>query len=159
MLDMNLLSYRLGRRRLPLAGGPYRNRPVGTYGVKMAMEIDEPCDVDIPTRDFDVPDRDDLIRGVEQGLDAMWDTRMVYVGCMGGIGRTGLYMAAMAKLLGYDDPVQYVRDEYYSHAVETKQQMEYIDSLQFPLRLRMKVKWRALTSYMRPLPTLTPNIG
>lgn len=123
-------------------GGPYREKPVGAFGVKMAEEISAPCHVDIPTRDFSVPNEIDLKDGLGDTLTALLAGERVYVGCMGGIGRSGLMMAAIAKTLGLEaehtaqswkgdktvgGPVGYVRKHYKSHAVETEQQMAYID--------------------------------
>jgi len=121
-----------------LYGGRYKDKPDGMFGVKMAVEINLPYDANVPTMDFNVPNVQDLKRGVLRGLMAMYLGRDVYAGCMGGIGRTGLYLATVAKVMseyrkskhrpGFD-PVLYVRSNYYAHAVETDQQMEFIASL------------------------------
>ncbi len=118
-----------------LMGGPYKNKPLYFKGVKMAVEIFEPCAIDIPTRDFNVPDEKVLLRGVVEGFVRMLRGQHLYVGCMGGIGRTGLYMAAMAKVMfvaGFIDepPIEYVRKYYIPHAVETTQQIQYINNLE-----------------------------
>ncbi len=124
----------IGREVHILMGGPYRNKPVHFKGVKMAAEINADCSIDIPTHDFNVPNQKILLRGVVEGFVRMLRGQHLYVGCMGGIGRTGLYMAAMAKVLDeaeyiHDNPVDYVRRQYLSHAVETKQQQEFIAQL------------------------------
>jgi hypothetical protein len=126
---MRACNYKLGLRRVNIYGGPYRQRPQAMYGVNMAAEINEPADVRVPTADFSVPDEADLLKGLKKGLLALGAGRDVYVGCMGGIGRTGLYLAAMAKILGYEDPVLHVRDSYLRHAVETPEQQAYIANL------------------------------
>jgi len=110
-------------------GGPYRARPTNTYNICMAAEIDEPADIRVETRDFSVPDTEELLAALKGGLLALGARRQVFVGCMGGIGRTGLYLAAMAKVLGEKYPVIYVRENYLSHAVETKEQMRFINEL------------------------------
>lgn len=118
-------------------GGPYRDVPQYFYGVKMAIEIDHPHMVSVPTRDFDVPKVSDLQAGIVKALMGMMNDENVYVGCMGGIGRTGIFLAALAKVqIEYrkvkhragrgEDPVLYVRKHFIPHAVETQQQMEYI---------------------------------
>ena len=126
--------------RTQIIGGPYRQRPEGTVGVKMAVEIDAPCDISIPVRDFGVPPPDLFAVGLGRGLWEVMQNRTLYVGCMGGIGRTGLYMAGLAKTMAEYrrrnkrrtfDPVRYVRAHYIPHAVETRQQMRYIDD--FPV--------------------------
>ncbi len=122
--------YKLGLKKVRIYGGPYRDRPKGTFGINMAKELDAyASDVLVPTRDFSVPEEEDLLYGLKQGLLALAVGRKVYVGCMGGIGRTGLYMAAMAKVLGEKDPVGYVRRHYKSHAVETPEQKRFIEEL------------------------------
>lgn len=123
-------------------GGPYMQRPANIVGVKMALEIDRPCDVNIPTRDFDVPNVNVFKTGLALGIMHLKAKGEIYVGCMGGIGRTGLYMAGLAKVmeemgeLDTDGPelsiphsVAYVRNQYLGHAVETRQQLEYIENL------------------------------
>lgn len=118
-------------------GGPYRNIPDDMFGVKMAEEIKQAHDVDIPTRDFCVPKVSDLQTGVVLALMAMINGHEVYAGCMGGIGRTGLFLAALAKVqIEYrrskhragrgEDPVLYVRKHFIPHAVETQEQKQFI---------------------------------
>lgn len=110
-------------------GGPYRNRPTDYFGVKMAGEVQSPCDVDIPTKDFSTPDPFRLKVGLLSVMLALFDGREVYVGCMGGSGRTGLFMAALAKVCNVPDPVAYVRRTYKASAVETREQAAYIEKL------------------------------
>jgi len=126
-----------------ISGGPYREIPKGFAGVKMAREIDAPCYIDVPTQDFSVPDMGKFTDGVQQALLVAISGVPVYVGCMGGIGRTGLFLAGMAKvslymqmrwwerLLGMQpeasDVVAYVRSNYISHALETDEQEAYVD--------------------------------
>jgi len=50
----------------------------------------------------------------------------IYIGCMGGWGRTGLFMALLAKATGISDPVAFIREYYTPHAVETKEQQDYV---------------------------------
>lgn len=113
-------------KTVKIFGGPYMDRPTGTFGVKMAVEINRPCDVNIPTRDFHVPQVKDVDAGLLQVLKAIRAGKNVYIGCMGGIGRTGLMMAVLAKAFGEPDPVKYVRATYKRHAVETIDQQNYI---------------------------------
>lgn len=124
-------------------GGPYRECPNNWnwFGVKMAAEIQMPCEVDIPTEDFNVPEVGDLHIGLMHTLSHLvFNDANVYVGCMGGIGRTGLFLAALAKVqIEYrrlkhrkgrgDDPVKYVRKHFIPHAVETEQQKQFIADL------------------------------
>lgn len=144
-------------------GGPIRDCPVSHFSVKMASEIDLNCDVSVPTEDFNVPIVSQLQEGVVRALMAMMTGRTVYAGCWGGIGRTGLFLAALAKVqIEYrkakhragrgDDPVLYVRKHFIPHAVETKQQMDYIADFD----VSTIVDWMLLTQNAMGLGGMTP---
>lgn len=127
-------------------GGPFRAYVPGTrrlVGIKMAQEINHPHDFSIPTRDFDVPNVKAMEKGVLYAIDMLLQGKDIYVGCMGGTGRTGLFMGCMAKVMfdyavgdtsnpAWDelklDPVKYVRREYRRHAIETDEQMHFVRS-------------------------------
>lgn len=133
------MPFQLGAISTYVIGGPFRNfekrRPgMGTpdlIGVCMAEELLGSCrhDIAVPTRDFDVPKVADVRRALVQLIAQMAIGRQAYVGCMGGIGRTGLLLAALAKIMGVEDPVAYVREHYIPHAVETQKQQDYIRDL------------------------------
>lgn len=119
-------------------GGPYRRYIDGQrrlIGVKMAAEIDAPCDISIPTQDFSVPDVESMQRGLMDAISAIAAGNDLYVGCMGGVGRTGLFMGCLLKSMQdagndcigeADDPVVVVRELYASHAIETEEQKAYV---------------------------------
>jgi hypothetical protein len=134
---MELKTVRGGK--FEIFGGPYRQRPRNFRGVCMAAELAQSAhDVLVPTHDFSTPKVAQLIAGLDRTLDLIIAGEPVYVGCMGGIGRTGLFLAAIAKLWGEEDPVAYVRRQYIPHAVETSEQKTFIRNLEFPWALRMK---------------------
>ena len=114
-----------------ILGGPYINMPkADMIGIKMAVEIHKPCHINIPTEDFDVPSVEDLRRGLIKAIVAIAKGKTLYVGCMGGIGRTGLFMAALLKIyLPNEDPIEMTRSLYIPHAVETTEQQKFINSL------------------------------
>jgi hypothetical protein len=117
-----------------LTGGPFRECPRNYFGVKMAAEIPARAGydhVDIPTRDFCVPDMTTLYKGLETAVAALVAGTPLYVGCMAGKGRTGLFMAVLAKAFGVKNPVEYVRANYYAHAVETADQYAFVSA--FPV--------------------------
>lgn len=123
-------------------GGRFKLYEQGTrrlVGVKMAAEIDHPCEISIPTEDFSIPEEEAMVTGIILALSAMKDGHDVYAGCMGGIGRTGLFMGVMAKVMfDYEarqihsnlqpvaDPVMFVRKHYIPHAIETQEQQDYV---------------------------------
>lgn len=137
------IPVKLGGIKGVVYGGKFRDYKKGTrrlVGVKMAMEIDHPHEISIPTKDFSIPSHKSMEGGLIEALEAMKDGNDVYAGCMGGIGRTGLFMGCMTKLMmDYnfddlsandpytpDDPVAYVRAHYSSHAIETEEQMRFV---------------------------------
>jgi hypothetical protein len=138
----------LGWRGRKIHGGPYRNKPKGMSGIKMAMEINAPCDIDIPTRDFSVPDPIFMRAGLMMAIDAMADGEVFYVGCMGGIGRTGLFLSLLARALGEDRPVEWVREHYDKRAVETEEQRAYVNGFDLT-PLKWKIRWAKLRALLR----------
>lgn len=148
--ECNSMPVQFGKLKAIIFGGPFHRYMPGqrrVISVKMAVEIDRPCDINIPTEDFNVPAPQDMHAGVHKALQAILDGNDLYAGCMGGVGRTGLFMACMAKvMMAYQDktgdwvqtpvfcesdshlfdPVAYVRKHYDSHAVETAGQRSFI---------------------------------
>lgn len=141
-------SVGLGSLKLPLwlgshhviYGGPYKNKPEGLLGVKMAQEIRAAAAISIPTRDFSVPDRGVLDTGMGTAVRLILAGHPLYVGCMGGRGRTGLFLALLAKAFGVKDPVEYVRSHYYSHAVETEEQYEFVKQYAVPAEVAKAIR-------------------
>lgn len=136
-------------------GGPYREVPKGTIGVKMAKELNLPCAIDIPTHDFNVPHLKDLDAGLTRAVAAIVAGDPVYVGCMAGRGRTGLFLAVLAKAFGVPDPVEYVRREYYAHAVENKKQYDFVAAYKIPLKVVVLVKFAKAVALFRRKGALT----
>lgn len=124
-----------------VVGGPYRKRPPGYVGVKMAAEIASPCAVDIPVRDFCVPSVALATNGLRLTVGHILKGEPVYVGCMGGIGRTGLLLALLAKAWGIPDPVAYVRANYIPHAVETQEQKNFVADFVVPPDVLSSIFW------------------
>lgn len=127
-------------------GGPYRQRPMNiagfdTLGVKMAAEINAACDVDLPVKDFSIPDYEQAENALVETIKRIHTGHPVYIGCMGGIGRTGLMLALLAKAYGVEAPVAYVRSQYFGHAVETAQQQEFIRNFVVPIEAQRMIKW------------------
>ena len=117
-----------------IRGGPYDNfkRGVnGDFGVCVRAERTQDADYDVllPIADFSVPAPGlelhvrDALKDI---IDAALDRKTVWVGCMGGWGRTGLFLALLAKACGIEDPIGYVRKHYTPRAVETHEQVSYV---------------------------------
>ncbi|WP_035859357.1 protein-tyrosine phosphatase family protein [Cryptosporangium arvum] len=82
--------------------------------------------------DFWVPrDRADAIDALSEALTKAHDGAFVEVACMGGRGRTGTALAALAVLDGMPagDAVAWVRGAYHRKAVETPWQARWVRSL------------------------------
>lgn len=121
------------RQYFTVFGGPYYSKPQKMKGVKLAKEIrDDHAFVSIPTRDFSVPEEKTLSAGLITATKAILEGSPLYVGCMGGRGRTGLFLAILARAFGVKNPVEYVREHYYYHAVETKEQYEFVSVYPIP---------------------------
>jgi len=142
-------------RKVTVMGGPYREKPEGIKGVKLAQEINSPADVVLDIPDFGVPTNHQVDKAVYQALKILCEDGVIYLGCAGGIGRTGMFMAILMKtiailnirveektlwykiknFLGYaaspylgmrNFSVYYVREEYLSTAVETDEQYSFV---------------------------------
>jgi hypothetical protein len=135
------IPVQIGRVTARVYGGPIKDYVLGTrrlWAIKMAEEIEHPCDFVVNTRDFSVPDPYDLDWGLIYAVKAIFQGKDVYAGCLGGTGRTGLFMGCLVKCLndyasltGGDvtvpiDPVAYVRHHYRLHAIETKEQEAFV---------------------------------
>lgn len=116
-------------KKITLVGGPYAEFPGnGYYGVCLREYEPDEYNVWLPIDDFSVPrDRDDVVAAIKETVAAAIDGEVVYAGCMGGWGRTGLFMALVAKAVGHEDPISYVRQMYTPRAVETKEQERYVE--------------------------------
>ena len=65
---------------------------------------------------------------IEWVSDQLDDGKKVHVGCIGGHGRTGLFLAALVSLYEdlTDDPIAYVRKEHCKKAVESQSQLKFL---------------------------------
>ena len=143
--------------KVTVMGGPYLDKPEGIKGVKLAQEIDAPAAVVLDVPDFGVPTYRALNDPIFKAIRILDEDGVIYVGCMGGIGRTGMFMACLIKTIGFlnyrrdraslwgriklyfgyyssnletakmvSDPVEFVREHYLDHAVETKAQEKLV---------------------------------
>lgn len=61
--------------------------------------------------------------------DCLLDNKIVFVGCIGGHGRTGTVLAALVKKMsGIEDSITYVRTHYCAKAVETVGQVNFLNT-------------------------------
>lgn len=136
---------------LEFHGGPYLKKPKHREIFGVCLREEEPDDFHVwmPIVDFSVPkpsEERDVIALMQEAIAASFRGRLVWIGCTGGMGRTGLVMALIAKALGVKDPVAFVRKTYYAHAVETAQQKAYVEA--FPTH---KLRWWLLQQAWRDM--------
>lgn len=119
----------MGAKVVQVFGGPYLDKPVDAVGIKLAAEIKASCHVALDIVDFNVPTQADARRAVVKALVLLDAHGDIYAGCMGGVGRTGLFLALMVKTLEDlpgTDAIQVVRDHFNIHAIETKEQEAFV---------------------------------
>ncbi len=113
-----------------VAAGPYGEFQDYRVGVCLAPEVIANTglvyDVIVQWPDFGIPDEYEVKQALVQTCMHLKYKNPVYIGCMGGIGRTGTFLALLCKMGGEQFPIAYVRMGYLSHAVETDQQMDFI---------------------------------
>lgn len=124
-------------RPVTITGGPFDALPPGAFGVCLEMQAEKAwlAEVALPTPDFGLPDPAALKAAVGQVLAqlAAAPERPVHVGCKAGVGRTGLFLACLARAAGVaGDPLDYVRAHYLPHAAETPAQEEMARGFTWP---------------------------
>jgi protein-tyrosine phosphatase len=124
-------------RTVTITGGPFDALPDGAFGVCLEPAAEKAwlADVPLPTADFGLPDPEALKRAVATVLAQLEAApeRPVHVGCRAGVGRTGLFMACLARAAGVEgDALDYVRRHYLPHAAETPQQEAMARGFTFP---------------------------
>ena len=137
---------------MTFTGGPFDLyeawRTPNSFGMCVRAEaVPKSADAVLKIQDYNVPKvKADVQAALEATIWAALSGKDVYVGCMGGWGRTGLFFALIAKALGAKDPVAFVRSTYTSHAVETTEQMRYVDDFDVT-ELRswlIRASWKAV---------------
>jgi protein-tyrosine phosphatase len=88
----------------------------------------------LPIPDFDVPEAGTLLQGLAQAHLEIKAGRNLAVHCNAGVGRTGLFMACLArKVFGMPgaQAIRWVR-QYIEHAVENESQVSFVQDLELP---------------------------
>jgi hypothetical protein len=87
------------------------------------------ADVKFDIVDFSVPDPWEMDAVCSMIVDAMFEGKIPYIGCMAGKGRTGLVMSCLCRAFGVKEPIRHVRRWYYPRAVETSGQEKFVNSV------------------------------
>jgi hypothetical protein len=124
-------------RAATITGGPFDAIPEGAFGVCLEPAARKAwlADVALPIPDFGLPEPAALRAAVAAVLAqlALEPERPVHVGCRAGIGRTGLFLACLARAAGVEgDALDYVRAHYLPDAAETPAQEEMARAFTWP---------------------------
>jgi len=87
--------------------------------------------ISLPIPDFDIPEAEALLPGLEQVKVQAQAGHNVVVHCNAGIGRTGLFMACLARQvcgLPGEQAIAWVQ-QYIEHAVENELQVSFVQNL------------------------------
>lgn len=81
-------------------------------------------------QDMSVPKHpEEFKKLVEWTAQQLRDGKKVHAGCIGGHGRTGLFLSALVNVMsGEKDAISYVRKAYCERAVETKSQIDFLET-------------------------------
>ena len=116
-----------------IMGGPFNAFVPPAIGVCLERHsrLAHLADVSIDVPDFTAPTQAQLHQGLLDTLRLMAAAPglPVYVGCAAGLGRTGTFIAALARLAGIDDAVAWTRAHYDRRAVETPAQEAAVAAL------------------------------
>jgi hypothetical protein len=138
-------------KKVEIWGGPWMSKPHHAFGICMAPEIIKgwvggkaPApDVMVHVEDFSTPDPEEIRKAACLALLIGLQGGAVYVGCGFGIGRTGTLLGLIARIADprLKDPVAYVRENYFSQAIETDAQAEMVRTLNVKAAQRIYQSW------------------
>jgi hypothetical protein len=134
-------------RRMPLPifgetwvyGGPYPQKPRGMFGVNLAAEIRLPAEVSLPIGNFLAPNAERMNTALIACAERLARGETLYAGCRFGFGRTGLFLACLAKACGVEDPIAWTRERFDPRAVESAAQRAFVEAFDpEPARRRLE---------------------
>lgn len=90
--------------------------------------VDKPRKILLPITDGEIPKQNPsiILSVVNSCLRVLRDRRNIKIDCIGGHGRTGLFMALLAHKAGIENPIFWIRTVYCEKAIETIAQERYI---------------------------------
>ena len=121
-----------GRDRI-IQGGPFDDFEPPAIGVCLEVRSAKlgQAALVLPVVDYGAPSSKALRAALDDLMTLMSEQPEipVYIGCRAGIGRTGMMIAALAKIAGHADPIGWVRTHYHADAVETAEQRAAVIAL------------------------------
>lgn len=121
--------------------GPTRELPEGYGLVRCAKEIRGYRDriaYDVGTSDYEPFSKEILTRALPNILRDIEDGKPLYIGCMGGVGRTGTLLSilvAQHPAFTGETAIEYIRGVYRSGAVETVAQKQQVNEFAHAARI------------------------
>lgn len=115
-----------------LFAGSFYFEGVGFSGfrVNLMSQSSLDCDMLIPIVDYSVPqNKEFFLTDMANVIEQVLLGEPVFIGCLGGRGRTGLVLASMAHLMGEIDPLVWLQINYMFDAPETEAQKLFVMSL------------------------------
>jgi len=109
--------------------GPFDEAPDTweVFKVKLTNSSRREADIFLDIPDFGIPKDDEAVRRALKAVLLKLARKVpVYVGCGAGLGRTGLFLALLVRVMGVDKPIHFVRFTYDPKAVETSAQHSYV---------------------------------
>jgi hypothetical protein len=137
----------LGQKRR-IFGGPFDAYVPPAIGVCLearSIRADD-ADILIPVADFQPPSQVQLVDALVRlvALARARPSEDIYVGCRAGMGRTGTFIASIARLAGIEDAVWWTRANYHPNAVETPAQEACVAALD------VQAVWHAIARGTQP---------
>jgi hypothetical protein len=115
-----------------ILAGPFYKKPSNIRGLCLEEQYynvnNDTDDWLFPIPDFKVPRDKSAFRDIltEVYCHAKKE-KIVYIGCKGGYGRTGMSIACLLKMHGSKNPIQEVRLLYDKRAIETPEQESFVN--------------------------------
>lgn len=96
----------------------------------MSFPWESPIHINFEIPNFGVPlNSKAFVKLISFLKEQLEEGKKIHVGCIGGHGRTGMVLAALACVVeSKKDAIQYIRSVYCSKAVETKSQVIFLVS-------------------------------
>jgi hypothetical protein len=148
----------IGDEKLQIQGGSCYS-PQGFYDIEILL-----CSGGVPSKmlpwwniqfvlypivDMSVPkDIEEFNQLLDWTIEQMRAKKKVHVGCIGGHGRTGTFLAALInRITGETDTITWLRKNYCTSAVESKEQIDWLHEHYGIKKVKATKSWGGHSSY------------